>query len=166
VSYIVGLWPGYSWRVARTKPVQQQSLPLLEYLARVGRRSYEGTMPPGGLRPRHVIALNLLDERGPQSQQGLAVALSLDPSNVVGLLNELEERELIVRRRDRTDRRRHIVELAPLGKDELATADTRLAAVEDELLRALTTEERSTLYRLLQRAVGAASPPCDAAQDA
>jgi MarR family transcriptional regulator, lower aerobic nicotinate degradation pathway regulator len=70
-------------------------------------------MTPGGLRPRHLIALRLLSEQGPQSQQGLADALSLDPGNVVGLLNELEERELVVRRRDRSDRRRHIVELSP-----------------------------------------------------
>src|SRR3979490_2875224 len=97
--------------------VDQRLLPLLEHLARVGRRAYEGSMSPGGLRPRHLIALKLLSEHGPQSQQGLAEALSLDPSNVVGLLNELEERELIVRRRDRSGRPPHIVEGSPQGKD-------------------------------------------------
>ena len=81
-----------------------QLLPLLDHFARVGRRAYEGVMAPGGLRPRHLVALKLLSE-GPQSQQGLADALSLDPSNVVGLLNELEERDLVVRRRDPLDRR-------------------------------------------------------------
>lgn len=39
-------------------------------------------------------------EQGPQSQQGLGEVLSVDPSNVVGLLNELEERGLITRQRD------------------------------------------------------------------
>jgi hypothetical protein len=34
-------------------------------------------MTPGGLRSRHLIALKLLSEQGPQSQQGLADALSL-----------------------------------------------------------------------------------------
>ena len=102
-------------------------LPLLDHLARVGRRAAEATMSPGGLRPRHLIALKLLSEHGPASQQGLADALSLDPSNVVGLLNELEERELITRRRDRADRRRHIVELSPLGQDELCLAYARLS---------------------------------------
>jgi DNA-binding MarR family transcriptional regulator len=144
---------------------QQQALPLLEHLARVGRRAYEGSMAPGGLRPRHLIALKLLSEQGPQVQQGLADALSLDPSNVVGLLNELEDRELVVRRRDPKDRRRHIVELSPLGEDELAVAYVRLGHVEDELLAALNAEERATLYQLLQRAVGVKSPPCDAAAD-
>jgi hypothetical protein len=72
--------------------VRQGVLPLLEHLTRVGKRAYLNDMDPGGLRPRHLIALRLLAERGPQSQQGLAEPLNLDPSNVVGLLNELEER--------------------------------------------------------------------------
>ncbi|MDQ1503462.1 MAG: hypothetical protein QOD57_1189 [Actinomycetota bacterium] len=152
--------------MSKTKAgVEHQLLPLLDHLARVGRRAAETSMAPGGLRPRHLIALKLLSEHGPASQQGLAEALSLDPSNVVGLLNELEERELITRRRDPADRRRHIVELSPLGEDELALAYARLTHVEDDLLRALTTEERATLYHLLVRAVGAKSPPCDAADE-
>jgi DNA-binding MarR family transcriptional regulator len=145
--------------------VQEQSLPLLQHLARLGGRAYESAMTPGGLRPRHLIALKLLSEKGPQNQQGLTEALSLDPSNVVGLLNELEDRELIVRRRDRTDRRRHIVELSPAGEEELAVAYARVARVEDDLLGALSASERATLYDLLQRAVGAKTPPCDASDD-
>ena len=144
---------------------EQRLLPLLEHLARVGRRAAETSMSPGGLRPRHLIALKLLSERGPASQHGLADALSLDPSNVVGLLNELEERELITRRRDPADRRRHIVELSPLGEDELALAYARLSDVEDDLLSALSPDERATLYDLLVRAVGAKSPPCDVVEE-
>jgi DNA-binding MarR family transcriptional regulator len=145
--------------MAKTKAPRQQVLPLVEYLARLGRRAYEGTMPTGGLRPRHTLALRLLSEHGPQSQQGLAEALSLDPSNVVGLLNELEDRELVVRRRDRADRRRHVVELAPLGEKALTAAYARLKRAEDEIFASLTADERSTLYDLLQRAAGVAAPP-------
>src|SRR6266700_8339671 len=99
----------------------QQILPLIDHLARVGRRATE-TWMSGCLRPRHMIALRLLGERGPITQHAVGTALSLDPSNVVGLLNELEERGLITRRRDPADRRRHIVEVSPLGEDELALA--------------------------------------------
>jgi DNA-binding MarR family transcriptional regulator len=141
--------------------VDQRLLPLLEHLARVGRRAAEASMAPGGLRPRHLIALKLLSEDGPASQQGLSEALRLDPSNVVGLLNELEERELITRRRDPSDRRRHIVEMSPRGEEELCLAHTRLRLVEDELLSALSADEKTTLYHLMVRAVGVKSPPCD-----
>jgi len=74
---------------------------------------------------------------------------------VVGLLNELEERELIVRRRDPADRRRHIVELSATGAGELCQAQARLSRVEDDLLAVLSAAERATLYRLLARAVDA-----------
>jgi DNA-binding MarR family transcriptional regulator len=87
-------------------------------------------------------------------------ALHLDPSNVVGLLNELEERGLVIRRRDPADRRRHIVELSAAGAGELARATSQLRQVEDELLQALSTEERVTLHDLLVRAVGVTAPAC------
>jgi DNA-binding MarR family transcriptional regulator len=151
--------------IATQTLIDQRLLPLLEHLARVGRRAAETTMSPGGLRPRHLIALKLLSEDGPASQQGLTEALRLDPSNVVGLLNELEERGLITRRRDPSDRRRHIVEISLRGEEELCLAYNRLRLVEDELLSALSAEERTTLYHLLVRAVGVKSPPCDEPQE-
>lgn len=141
--------------------VDLQLVPMLNHLARLGLRAVESA--PGTLRPRHLIALKLLSEQAPIGQQSLAEALSLDPSNVVGLLNELEERELITRRRDPADRRRHIVEISTRGADELAQASSRLAEVEDRLFAALTPDERHTLHDLLTRAVGATSRQCCAA---
>lgn len=138
----------------------QQILPLIDHLARVGRRAADLRLSgsSGCLRPRHIIALRLLHERGPMPQHGLGEALSLDPSNVVGLLNELEERGFITRRRDPADRRRHIVELSADGTAELAATDAELGLIEDDLLKALSPEERITLHALLVRAVGAVSP--------
>jgi DNA-binding MarR family transcriptional regulator len=148
-----------------TTLADQRLLPLLEHLARVGRRAAEITLEPGGLRPRHLIGLKLLSERGPASQQALADSLSLDPSNVVGLLNELEDRGLITRRRDSADRRRHIVELSPRGEKQLCSAYDRLRRVDDDLLSPLSAQERATLYDLLVRAVGAKTPPCDVPEE-
>ena len=154
----------YYFCMAETKTktaTDQRLLPLIEHLARVGRRAAEITLEPGGLRTRHLIALKLLSEHGPASQQLLADSLSLDPSNVVGLLNELEERQLIRRRRDSVDRRRHIVELSARGERELCGAYKRLQLVDNDLLSPLSARERATLYELLVRAVGAKTPPCD-----
>src|SRR3981081_2824752 len=141
--------------MAKTKTetaVDHRVLPWLEHLARVGRRAFETTLAPGGLRPRHLIGLKLLNEQGPASQQALADSLSLDPSNVVGLLNELEERGLITRRRDSGDRRRHIVELSARGQEELCDAYDRQRRVDDDLLSPLSAQERTMLYELLVRA--------------
>ncbi|GAA0616007.1 MarR family winged helix-turn-helix transcriptional regulator [Sporichthya brevicatena] len=133
-------------------------LPLLDHLARVGRRAAEAAMAPSELRPRHLVALTLLAEHGPVGQQTLAETLHLDPSNVVGLLNELEDRDFVVRRRDPADRRRHIVELSPTGVRELRRLQRRLRTVEESLLAGLTVEERATLHGLLTRAAG--TPSC------
>lgn len=140
-------------------------LPLLNHLARVGTRAADGALAPGGLRPRHLVVLMLLDDHGPAVQQGLATALSLDPSNVVGLLNELEQRGLVARRRDPVDRRRHIVEIAAEGRKELHDVQRRLARVEDNLLRALSPEERTTLHHLLLRASAAHHPDSEDESD-
>ena len=139
---------------------EQQLLPLISHLARVGRRAAD-SCGSVCLRPRHLIALRLLCERGPLTQHALGAALSLDPSNVVGLLNELEERDLITRRRDPADRRRHIVELSDSGSAELQRAYREFGAVEDDLFKMLTAEERITLYTLLSRAVEALAPACE-----
>jgi DNA-binding MarR family transcriptional regulator len=154
-----------SW-VATTRAPEHHTLPLLNHLARVASRAAESALSPTGLRPRHLVALGILDVRGPSSQQGLIEALSLDPSNVVGLLNELETRDLIERRRDPADRRRHIVEISAAGRTELRAAQVRLARAEDHVLTALSTDERSVLHDLLVRVVGGQiSVACAAADE-
>ena len=138
--------------------VGRQILPLIDHLARLGRRAADNVEASGCLRPRHMIALKVLGDHGPMTQHALGSVLSLDPSNVVGLLNELEERGLITRRRDPADRRRHIVALSPAGEGELAASRDVFCGIEDELLKGLTAEERVTLYDLLVRAVGGVMP--------
>ncbi|MDB5043274.1 MAG: hypothetical protein JWN27_4000, partial [Candidatus Eremiobacteraeota bacterium] len=61
-----------------------------------------------GIKPRHVAALAAL-RRGVLTQQALGEAVHTDAAQLVGLLNELEAAELVSRRRDPNDRRRHIV---------------------------------------------------------
>ena len=148
--------------MTNSEAAHYHSLALLDHLTRAGRRAAATMLDPTGLRPRHLIALTLLSDHGAASQQGLADTLSLDPSNVVGLLNELEERALITRRRDPADRRRHIVEISTEGEGQLRAAQRLLARVEDDVLRALSPDERATLHALLVRAAGGQLPDTSA----
>jgi DNA-binding MarR family transcriptional regulator len=105
----------------------------------------------------------VLRDHGGGTQQGLAAALQIDRTNLVGLLNDLETAGLIARRRDEGDRRRHIVELTPGGAERLREAECALAAAEDDVLGALDAEQRETLYRLLQQATAGHVVDCASA---
>ncbi len=70
---------------------------------------------------------------------------------MVCLLNDLEDAELVVRRRDRADRRRAIVQLSDEGERTLREVDRAVEVVEQEMLTGLDAAERWTLQRLLSR---------------
>jgi DNA-binding MarR family transcriptional regulator len=138
-------------------PAAARSTVLITRLARAMRRQFEQAVAPLGLRARHLVALTHLKDHGPSAQQTLIEALGLDASNLVALLNELEDADLIVRSRDRTDRRRGIIELSAAGERALEAVDRALEAVDDVVLAPLSFDERATLNELLARA-GACGP--------
>jgi DNA-binding MarR family transcriptional regulator len=125
---------------------------LIDHVARRMRTPSEAVLGAIGLRPRQLVALTVLRDHGSSSQQLLADVLRIDPTNLVGLLNELEQARLITRQRSSEDRRRHVVDLTVTGRAKLAEAEMALAAVEDEMFRGLSHDERETLYQLLLRA--------------
>ena len=133
---------------------------LIARLARAVRKRFELTLTPLGLRQRHVVALSYLRGHGPTAQQTLAESLCMDASSTVCLLNELEDDDLVVRQRDRNDRRRALIELSAGGERALRQVDQVLQSVEDEILADLSVEERAVLHRLLSR-LRLAEPDCD-----
>ena len=144
---------------------RHRSSALLDHLARLMRIRTQSALAPLGLRPRHLVALTVLRDHGSPTQQTLAAALHTDRTNLIGLLNELERDGLILRRRSSEDRRRHIVELTNKGSERLAEAESALAAVEDDVLSALDTEQRETLFSLLQQATTSHVLDCAAAAE-
>ena len=138
---------------------------LIALLARGMRQRIEEAVTPLGIRPRHLLALNHLRDDGPSAQRTLLDVVGIDPSNLVGLLNELEDAGLIVRRRDRADRRRGVIELSRRGERTLAAVDRALAEVDDETLAALDAGEREQLHALLTRASAGNAARCTAADE-
>lgn len=86
-----------------------------------------------------------------RTQQAIAVQLGMAPSGLLVLLDELERRGLLVRRRNPHDRRQHAVDLTDPGRDLLARVALVARAHDDALLAALDPAERKRLFGLLGR---------------
>jgi DNA-binding MarR family transcriptional regulator len=84
----------------------------------------------------------------PQSQRELARHLHYDPSNITALADSLEERGLLERRADASDRRFRLLALTADGERLRSTLEDRLARAPKFLSR-LTPSEQKQLLGLL-----------------
>jgi DNA-binding MarR family transcriptional regulator len=103
-----------------------------------------------GMRLKAFLLLGHVRDKGGVSQQELESALLYDANTVVLLLNELEAAGFSIRRRDATDRRRHLVEITKAGRVALEKAEKARESLEDEMTSELSADERTTLRRLLR----------------
>ena len=102
-------------------------------------------------------ALNVLAAAGPISQHQLGEAIGMDPSSMVGTIDELESRGLVKRQPHPSDRRAHALHLTPAGKRKLTRGRKLAAQAQNELLAPLSAEERAALHDLLLRIAVAAN---------
>ena len=134
--------------VANQRDCAPGSAVLLSRLAKqIYRRSNEEQL---GMHLRHLVALSYVSDHDGCPQQDLADAFCMDANNVVLLLNELEQQGYTTRVRDPSDRRRHLVEITPSGREALSIAERAQVELEDDVLAALDADERRTLRELLE----------------
>ena len=122
---------------------------LMIKLGRITLHRFTEALEPFGIRPRHVAALIELRDNGELTQQSLCGQLHLDPTNLVAILNELEQRGFATRRRDPEDRRRHLVEVTKKGIAVIEKVSEVMDGVEDELLDGLDPSDHEQLEGLL-----------------
>lgn len=106
---------------------------------------------PFGLSVRSfsVLALTVDDHR--PTQRDLAAFLRLDPSQVVALVDGLQQRGIVERRPDPNDRRANVLVATDEGREVYSSAVIAARAAERELHSALDPAEREQLAALLRR---------------
>jgi MarR family transcriptional regulator, lower aerobic nicotinate degradation pathway regulator len=107
-----------------------------------------------GLKSYHYRLLAALEEWGPSSQADLGRSTSVDRSDVVAVLSELERRGLIERKVDPENRRRNIVSITRAGSEKLRALDKVIDEVQERVLEPLSQTERRQLTKLLRKLVG------------
>lgn len=122
---------------------------LLSRLGDHTARRFAARLEPLGLTPPQVAVLRIVGQHPGLSQQALSERLGTVPSRVVRLVDELEERGLVVRRRSRTDRRHHELHVADHAADDIAALLEVVAAHDAEITAGLTASEKKTLAALL-----------------
>jgi DNA-binding MarR family transcriptional regulator len=106
-----------------------------------------------GMKLKEYFALRQLSDEGRMSQASLCSGLNVDANYMTLMLNDLEAAGWVERRRDPSDRRRHIVELTAEGSAAIERAEQAIDRMEDEILGPLSGEERATLRDLMARTI-------------
>ncbi|MEV5595728.1 MarR family winged helix-turn-helix transcriptional regulator [Streptomyces sp. NPDC052496] len=123
---------------------------LSQLTARSDRLICEG-LAQSDARKWHYAVLASLQDFGPGSQAALSGRTGIYRSDLVGVLNELAERDLVEREPDPADRRRNIITISARGRRHLRRLDKVLDDLHDELLAPLDPAERDQFVQLLTR---------------
>lgn len=136
---------------AATSPSGPGAAFLLAQLGSYAAAQFTERVAELDLVPAQTGLLRAVAARPGQSQQALAQLLGTPPSRLVALVDALEERGILERRRNPDDRRLHALHLTEAGHQLLARIGEAARAHNDAICRALDPTERDHLRSLLAR---------------
>ncbi|MFD1794519.1 MarR family transcriptional regulator [Paracoccus aurantiacus] len=103
------------------------------------------------LRVVSFSCLSIITDNPGIVQSELADALQMERSNLVVIIDELEERGLITRKKIPTDRRRYALTATLRGRHLRDRAAAKVRTAEDEVLGWLDEDDRDRLLTILGR---------------
>jgi DNA-binding MarR family transcriptional regulator len=110
---------------------------LLQKAAKHALVALEAELTDLDISARHFLLLALVEQDPAVSQQDLAGKIGLDPTSVVKLVDQLEDRGFVTRARFADDRRQHRLALTAAGKQMLKEAVARQRKAEREVTKAI-----------------------------
>lgn len=137
-----------------TQAPSDSSIPfLLVTSARLMRDRLESALRAASLdlTPGEARTLSMADRLGAVRQAELAAALGIEPMSLVNHLDRLEQRGLIERRPDPSDRRGKLTTLTEKAKPELRKIRQIFEEARRSAMCSFSAHDLATLQSLLQR---------------
>lgn len=142
--------------IKQTKPFQDRShaagLALVR-TADVGRRMFEALVAPHGVSSEQYNVLRILRGAGEKGLPTLEIAARLLEKNpgITRLIDKLEDKKLVLRRRCTEDRRQVFCTITPAGEAIVNALDDPTRRQNQQFFRGLTAAQIDTLLDLLDR---------------
>jgi len=137
---------------AALPPSMRDRVPFLLYRAAELSHSLANDMLARiQLTARQVGILTLVTEWEPMTQKALGDTLRIDRTTMVSLIDDLERKGYVVRRRHPRDRRAFLVQPTPSGRAAKVQAVAILDEQQSRFLAPLTSAQRQQLGTLLKR---------------
>jgi DNA-binding MarR family transcriptional regulator len=111
-----------------------------------------------GMRQVDFSVMSLIIHNPGITSRQLCAALSIQPPNLVAMINALERRELIARKPHPRDGRAVGLHATPAGRKLMHDAERTAQELELDATARLSATERKTLIRLLQKVYLQAAP--------
>jgi DNA-binding MarR family transcriptional regulator len=132
-------------------PARSGNAFLLAQLGAHAARRFAERIAELELTPPQAGLLRTVARSPGRSQQVIADQIGLPPSRLVALVDGLQERGLLERRRNPDDRRNYALYLTEAGRRFMGRLGRAARAHEDAICAGLSEAERDRLHRLLSR---------------
>ncbi len=127
---------------------------LISQVGDHSQRFFGRLMEPLGLRPSHVGVLRAIVGSKGLTQRELGERLGIFASNLVKLIDELEQRALVKRVQREGDRRSYNLFLTREGERAVKDIARKVHEHQSAMCSALLPAEQNELHRLLQKVAG------------
>lgn len=124
---------------------------ILSQLGFVASQGFQQALLPLGIEPRHFLLMRHVITHEGRSQQWLGDMLRIPPSRMVAVVDQLEERGLVERRANPSDRRARALYVTPAGRRLMGKAFQVAVEHNARMGEPLTPEERGRLVELLRK---------------
>lgn len=109
------------------------------------------------LTPVQFATMDVIAAHPGIDQAGVAAKIAYDRATIGGVIDRLDQKNYVIRSVSPRDRRAREVQLSEQGQRLHQQVLPLIESMQDEMLEALTPEERSVFLTLARKALGAAT---------